>query len=297
MPTPGPTLKAVTLVLLTLIWGTTWAAIAVSLRGFPPFTGVALRFVIAAVLLLVYARFMGITLAPANRRERRLRVAHALLSFCGSYGIVFWAEQWVPSGLASVLFATYPLMVAILAHFVLPQERMTLPVLVGTIVGFSGIAVIFSEDFDVLGGSMVAVASAVMLIAPLVGAVVSVSVKRWGEGIHPVPFNAVAMAMAAVFMSGVAIAAEHDRPVSLDAGPVAAIIYMAIFGTAVTFPLYFWLLNHMQARQVALIGYGTPVVAVFLGTLFMSEPLTVQTLVGSLLVIVGVAAASHSRYF
>jgi drug/metabolite transporter (DMT)-like permease len=297
MPTPGPTLKAVTLVLLSIIWGTTWSAITISLRGIPPFTGVALRFVIAASLLLIYARFMGIPLAPANRRERRLRFLHALLSFCGSYGIVFWAEQWVPSGLASVLFATYPLLVAMMAHFVLPQERMTLPVLVGTIVGFSGIAVIFSEDFDVLGGSMVAMASAVMLIAPLVGAVVSVSVKRWGEGIHPVPFNAVAMAMAAVVMSGVAIAAEHDRPMSLDAGPVAAIIYMAILGTAVTFPLYFWLLNHMQARQLALIGYGTPVVAVFLGTFFMSEPLTVQTLVGSVLVVVGVAAASHSRYY
>jgi drug/metabolite transporter (DMT)-like permease len=283
-----------TLLLLTFIWGTTWAAITVSLRGIPPFTGVALRFVIAAVLLLIYTRLMGIPLTPANPRERRLRVAHALLSFCASYGIVFWAEQWVPSGLASVLFATYPLLVAILAHFLLPQERMTLPVLAGTIVGFSGIAVIFSEDFDVLGGSTVAVASAVMLIAPLVGAVVSVSVKRWGEGIHPVPFNAVAMAGASVVMSIVAIAAEHDRPVSFDAGPVAAIFYMAIVGTAVTFPLYFWLLNHMQARQVALIGYGTPVVAVFLGTVFMNEPLTVQTLVGSVLVVVGVAAASHS---
>jgi len=295
MSAPGPTLRAVTLIILTVIWGTTWAAITVSLRGIPPFTGVAIRFAIAAALLLVYARLMGIPLAPANRRDRRLRFFHALLTFCGSYGIVFWAEQWVPSGLASVLFATFPLLVAIIAHFMLPQERMTLSVLAGTVVGFAGIAVIFSEDFNVLGGSMVAVASAVMLISPLVGAVVSVSVKRWGEGIHPVPFNAVAMAMAAVIMAGVAAAAERDRPVALDAGPVAAIIYMAIFGTAITFPLYFWLLEHMQARQVALIGYGTPVVAVFLGTVFMNEPLTIQTLVGSVLVVVGVAAASHSR--
>ena len=90
MPTPGPTLKAVTLVLLTLIWGTTWAAIAVSLRGFPPFTGVALRFVIAASLLLAYARVMRLPLAPATRGERRRRVAHALVRLRGvAFVIVF----------------------------------------------------------------------------------------------------------------------------------------------------------------------------------------------------------------
>lgn len=294
MSVPGPTLKAVTLAFLTLMWGTTWAAITISLRGFPPFTGVALRFVIAAVLLLAYARMAGIPLAPVNRRERRLRILHALLSFCASYGIVFWAEQWVPSGLASVLFATFPLLVAIMAHFALPQERMTAPVFVGTMVGFAGIAVIFAEDFDALGGSKVAVACVVMLISPLVGATVSVSVKKWGEGIHSVPFNAVSIAMAAGIMGVVAFVAEREKPVVLDAGPVAAILYMGVFGTAVTFPLYFWLLDHMQARQVALIGYGTPVVAIFIGTVFMNEPFTIRTMVGSVLVILGVAVASHA---
>jgi drug/metabolite transporter (DMT)-like permease len=295
MTTPGPLLRVATLGFLTLIWGTTWAAITISLRGIPPFTGVALRFAIAAVLLLVYAYLKGIPLAAANSRDRRLRILHALLTFCGSYGVVFWAEQWVPSGLASVLFATFPLLVAVLAHFVLPEERMTAPVLAGTVLGFAGIAVIFAEDFDLLGGRMVAVAAAVMLISPLVAAVVSVAVKRWGAGVHPVPFNAVAMALAAGIMGGVAVAAERHRPIVFDPGPVAALLYMAVAGTAITFPLYFWLLEHMEARQVALIGYGTPIVALFLGVVFMNESLTTRTLVGSALVVVGVVVASHAK--
>ena len=94
MSAPGPLLRIATLSLLTLIWGTTWAAITISLRGIPPFTGVALRFAIASVLLFGYARLMRIPLAATNRRDRRLRVLHALLSFCVSYGVVFWAEQW-----------------------------------------------------------------------------------------------------------------------------------------------------------------------------------------------------------
>ncbi|MBD3851297.1 MAG: EamA family transporter, partial [Acidobacteria bacterium] len=287
-------MKVATLGFLTLVWGTTWAAITISLRGIPPFTGVALRFAIASVLLIGVARVMKIPLAATSRRERRLRLLHALLSFCVSYGVVFWCEQWVPSGLASVLFATFPLLVAVMAHFALPEERMTVPALIGTGLGFAGIAVIFAEDFDLLGGSMVALAAVVMLISPLVSATVSVAVKKWGSGMHPVPFNAVAMVMATGIMGVVAAIVERHRPVVLDPGPVAALLYMAIAGTAITFPLYFWLLEHMEARQVALIGYGTPVVALFLGAFLMGEPMTVRTWVGSAMVVVGVAVASHT---
>jgi drug/metabolite transporter (DMT)-like permease len=256
---------------------------------------VAIRFAIAAALLIAYARFMGIPLVSTGRRDRRLRLLHAVLTFCGSYGVVFWAEQWVPSGLASVLFATFPLLVAVLAHFALPAERMTVPVLVGSGLGFAGIAVIFAEDFELLGGSMVALASLVMLLSPLVAAVVSVAVKRWGSGMHPVPFNAVAMALAAGIMGVVAAIVERHRVVVFEPGPVGAVLYMAIVGTAVVFPLYFWLLEHMEARQVALIGYGTPVVALFIGAAFLDEPMTVTAWVGSALVVLGVAVASHSR--
>jgi drug/metabolite transporter (DMT)-like permease len=295
MATPGAVTKGVTLGFLTIVWGTTWAAITISLRGIPPLLGVSLRFAVAAVLLLALTRVLGLPVAAAHRREKRLRLLHAALTFCVSYGVVFWAEQWVPSSLASVLFATFPLFVAMAAHFALPSERMTPGVLVGIIVGFMGIAVIFAEDFELLGGRQVLVASAVMLVSPFAGAVVSVAVKKWGRGVHTVPFNAVAMAWAAVVMGFVALAVERHRPVSFDAGPVAALFYMAVLGTAVTFPLYFWLLEHMEARQVALIGYGTPVVALIVGAVFMNESLTLRTLAGSALVVVGVAVASHAR--
>lgn len=295
MSTPSSFLKIVTLVFLTCVWGTTWAAITISLRGIPPFTGVAIRFAIAGTVLVVYARASGVPLSAGNSRHRRLRLLHALLTFCCSYGVVFWAEQWVPSGLAAVLFATFPLMVAVMAHFVLPAEQMNAFVLAGIGIGFAGIALIFAEDFELLGGSMVAVASAVMLLSPLAGATVTVSVKRWGSGMHTLPFNAVAMVLAAGVMGVVAAVVERGRPLILDPGPVAAVLYMAIAGTAITFPLYFWLLEHMEARQVALIGYGTPIVALFIGAVFMNEPMTLRTWIGSAMVVVGVAVASARR--
>ena len=93
MSTPGPLLKVTTLVFLTFIWGTTWAAITISLRGIPPFTGVALRFAIAGAVLVAYAWVAGIPLFAANSRQRRLRILHALLAFCCSYGVVFWSKK------------------------------------------------------------------------------------------------------------------------------------------------------------------------------------------------------------
>jgi drug/metabolite transporter (DMT)-like permease len=254
---------------------------------------VALRFAVAAALLLVYSVGRGIPLRSGNRVHDWLTALHSVLTFCVSYGVVFWAEQWVPSSLASVLFATFPLLVAVFAHFMLPKEKMTLPVIAGTAIGFAGIAVIFAEDFNLLGGRQVFTASIVMLLSPLAGAFVSVAVKRWGSGIHPVTFNTAALGGAAAVMGVLAAIVERDRILVLAPGPIAALLYMAIVGTAVTFPLYFWLLDHMEARQVALIGYGTPIIALALGAIFLHEPFTIWTLAGSAMVVLGVALASR----
>jgi drug/metabolite transporter (DMT)-like permease len=278
--------------LLSLIWGTTWAAIRIGLEGIPPISGVALRFTLAAAILFGLSPFLGVRYG-GSRREWALWVVNGILSFCVSYGVVYWAEQWVPSGLASVLFATMPLFVAALAHPFLPGERLNALGVAGMLVGFAGVAVIFSEDFTRLGGTQVALASAVLLVSPFVSAVASVAIKRWGSGIHPVSLSAVPMGIAAGVMGALAIATERHRTFVLDAASVGALLYLAVFGSAVTFTAYYWLLRHVRATRVSLIAYTTPVVAVAVGALFLGEPVTVRTLAGSALVVFGVALAVH----
>jgi len=90
---PGRVLAAAAILVLTAVWGTTWAAIRIMLEGIPPITGVALRFFIAAALLTLVSLAMGVPLRSSGRRETALRAAHAVCSFCISYGVVFWAEQ------------------------------------------------------------------------------------------------------------------------------------------------------------------------------------------------------------
>jgi drug/metabolite transporter (DMT)-like permease len=238
--------------ILILIWGTTWGAIRVGLRGIPPFTGVALRFGLASLILLAAAWGSGIPLGRA-RRERRLWVINALFTFSASYGIVYWCEQYVPSGLTAILFSIFPLFVALLAHFFLPGERLGGMALAGILLGCAGTALIFSEDLEHLGGPKTALASGVMLLSPLVSALANVAVKRWGAGIHPLSLTAVPMGMTGLLMGSVAWLTERRLPISFDATSLAALLYLSLFGSALAFTLYFWLLSHATATQVSLI--------------------------------------------
>jgi drug/metabolite transporter (DMT)-like permease len=275
-----------------VIWGTTWAAIRVGLDDVPPFTGVALRFALAAAVLAVLAAAMRVRLL-AGPLERRMWLVHGVFTFTLSYTVTYWAEQFVPSGLASVLFATFPLFVALLAHRFLPGERLGGMARVGVLVGFLGVAVIFSEDFSSLGGRQVLVGSLVMLLSPIAAAIGNVAVKRWGSAIHPLSLNVGGMSLTAVLVGVLAALVERDRTVVFSAPAVGSILYLAIFGSAVTFSLYFWLLRFMTATRLSLIAYVIPVVAVAVGTTMLDEPLTVRIVLGAGLVLSGVGLASR----
>jgi drug/metabolite transporter (DMT)-like permease len=287
---PGRAVAAIAMGALCLIWGTTWSVIHVGLRGIPPLAGVSLRFAIASILLVLLARGIGVSLRGAGV-ERRLWLVHALCAFCVSYGVTYWSQQWVPSGLASLLYASFPLFLAGLAHFALPGEQLGGAATLGLLVGFAGVAVIFSQDFGRLGGPRVLEASAVMLVAPFSAALGNVTIKRLGHGVHPVSLNAGAMGIAAGIMGAVAITFERDQRLVFDLTSISALLYLAIAGSAVTFTVYFWLLRHMQATRLSLIAYLIPVVAVAVGWLLFDEPVTARSLGGGALVLGGVALA------
>lgn len=276
---------------LTVIWGTTWAAIRIALAGIPPVTGVAIRFALAGLVLVVIGRLRGVRFGRLPG-ERRLWLVNAATTFAGSYGIVYWGEQWVPSGLAAILFATLPLWVVSLGHFLLPGERGGGRSFGGVLLGFAGVALVFSEDFDKLGGAQVLFASLVFLLAPFVSAVGSVSVKRWGRGISPFSIAGVPMLMTGGAMGALALLVESSREVlspAMAPNPWLATLYLALLGSSLTFTLYFWLLARRSAVAASLISYTVPVCAVLVGWLAFDEPVTWRLLAGGAVVLAGVA--------
>ena len=292
---PTRALTWAALAALILIWSTTWAVIRVGLRGIPPFTGVALRFALASAALLALAPLLGVKLGRSPN-EWRIWIANSLLTFAIPYGVLYWAEQSVPSGLAAVLFATMPLIVAVAAHFALAGRAVDRARALGILIGFAGIAVIFSEDFQALGGAQVA------------------------NGRRGAPHRAALRGLGSIAGQEVGGGGPSDldrggadgdhgaadgRPGAgrrVAAGPSTSIrrpcwrcVYLGIVGSAVPFTLYFWLLKRQTATAMSLINYATPVIAVAVGTLFMGEPFTARIAAGSALVLVGVGVALRQR--
>jgi drug/metabolite transporter (DMT)-like permease len=275
-----------------LVWGTTWAAIRIGLEGVPPFTAAALRFAIASGLLFAAHPALRI---PFDRRPvaRRLWLVNGLLMFVLSYGTVYWTEQWLPSGLAAILFATYPLLVAALGSVLLPGERATPRTWLGVVLGFLGVALIYSEDLAALAGARARGAAFLFLLSPAATATANVLAKRWGAGVGPMALTAVPMAIGAVGLGGAAAILERGAPIRFDATSVACLVYLALFGSVLTFGLFFWLLARFPATKLALIAYGTPVIAVLTGTIFLGEPFTARVAAGAATVLGGVAIATR----
>ncbi len=294
MKNPPRYVLTLVLAVLVLLWGTTWAAIRVGLQGVPPFTGASIRFVIGAAVLLILAPVFGVSFGR-SRRELQVWIANGLFLFVGSYGTVYWAEQWVPSGIAAVLFSTFPLFVAVMAHFLVPGERLGPRVLAGIAIGLAGVAIIYSEDFGRLGDARAARAAVVFMISPMSAALGNVLVKRWGKGIHPISITTIPMVIGAVVLGAAAALLERDLPTDWNPTSIGIIVYLAIFGTVVTFVLYFWALEHLPVTRIALIAYFTPVMAVVIGAVFLGETVTPRVLFGAGAVIGGVAVAGRSR--
>ncbi len=254
----------------------------------------ALRFAIAGALLLALGRLLKIEPQHGGRLYRLWAIV-TLFSFCLSYGIVYWAEQWISSGLTSVLFATFPLFVAVLAHLWLPAEPLDGWQLLGLGVGLAGVLTLFSDDLA-LTGERSALAAFVMLGSPLGAAVSHVLVKKWGSGIHPINLVAVPMLATGVLMGVVAWLVEGGRSFRFDGRTVAMLLYLAVLGSAFTFTVHYWLLERIAATRLSVITLAIPVVAVLVGTVFLGEPLTLRTGAGALLVLSGVGiAAGRSR--
>lgn len=288
--TPSPRVAFLVAGMLVVVWGTTWAAIRISLEGLAPLLSMSLRFALASLVLMALARKLRVPLRAPGRNGWILLWSQTLGAFGLAYSVVYWAEQWVPSGLAAVLFATLPLFVALLTLVALPSEKLGWPVWLGVLIGFAGVMVIFSEDLAALAGEEVRLAAVVLLVSPFAAACSQVAIKRWGNEVHSLTLSALPMLCSAVLMLAISSVFESDRAFAPTLQTWLAVLYLGLIGSAFTFTLYFWLLTRGNVLRVSLIAYGTPVVAVGVGTWLLDEPLTLRLVLGALLVLAGVAA-------
>lgn len=281
-------------VIISLIWGSTWLAIKIGLDSVPPFYGVAIRFTIASIVLWVLLRVRKERIAW-SKDALTLYVSLAFLSFSFPYALVYWGEQYIPSGLASVLFAGFPFVVALASHLWLPSERLTPFKLAGICLGFIGVLVIFWSDLT-LGGVSAAGMGAVLLSTLLQG-ISLVLVKRMHRDISPTVMTFGGMAIGTVILYLMAFALDDASKIQFDTKGIVSILYLGTFGSVVTFVIYYWLLRHVEAVYLSLVSFITPVLAVVLGALLLDESFSWRVVLGSAFILVGILASNGRELY
>ncbi len=264
-----------------ILWGTTFLAIRIAVLEFPPLFTAGLRFFIAGTLLYAYMRLRG-ERNPTPIEWRNL----ALISICmfvATYGAVFWAEQYVSSGITSVIEATLPITAIILEIFIFRTQRFEGRLFGAVLVGFCGVALLFIDN----GAQHLAVIPCLAIFA---GGIAWSAGAVWsGQLVLPrsKPMTAAIEMMlggAVLLVLSATCGEMHPFPhLSLRAG--LALAYLIVFGSLIAYTAYVWLLGRMSVTRVASHAYVNPLIAVALGYFAAGEIVTIRTLLSALLVL------------
>jgi len=281
--------------IIYFVWGATFLAIRVGVREVPPLLFCAMRFVAAGGLVFGWAVARGES-RPTARQWLSVTLLAALI-FVVDYGLLFWAEQRVPSGIAAVILATIPAFMALSEIVILRTQRLTLRLSAALLAGVAGVAALMSRSIDLgglgkLGGVPIDTAGAVALIIGAISWSVASALARK----LPLPQSKVMSSGTQMLAGGIMLAMVSAargewhgfHPQAVSGSAWFALAYLVFAGSIVAFTAYVWLLHHESPTRVGTYAYVNPVVAVILGYFLGGEPLGLRTILGSFFVLVSV---------
>ncbi len=282
--------------IIYFVWGSTFLFIRIGVREVPPFLLAAMRFFPAGVVLYVWLLAKGE--GSPTARQWLSAFLLGLLIFVFDYGLLFWAEQRVPSGIAAVLLATIPVFMALSEILFLGTQRLTIRLALALLVGLAGVAVLMSRSLN-LGGVPIDRAGAIALLVAAINWSIAAALTRK----LPLPASKVMSSGMQMLAGGVllslasAILGEfHDFHLSAVSRTAwFALGYLIVAGSIIAFTAYVWLIHHESPTKVGTYAYVNPVVAVILGYFFGAEPLGVRTILGTLFVLISVVLITTAR--
>lgn len=278
-----------------VVWGSTYLAIRVAIETIPPLLSAGIRFLIASAILgLIVATRVGLSGLRVGRRQAGAAALVGVLLLVGGNGGVVLGERTVASGVAALLVAMVPLWVVLLRR--LGGDQAGRRTLLGVLVGFAGLAVLVLPGSN--GGSTST--GGILLI---VGASLSWSIGSYVAGRLPMPANPFVTTVYEMVAGGVVLTILGlgvGEAADLDLGAISgrswlALGYLVLMGSVVAFSAYVWLLHHAPISLVATYAYVNPVIAVLLGALILSEPITAAVLAGGAIIVLGVVLVVTSE--
>jgi drug/metabolite transporter (DMT)-like permease len=268
---------------VVLIWSTTPLAIQWSSEGWGYLFGISGRMVLGALVCAVLLQILKPGL-PWHRDARRTYVA-AGVAIYGAMLSVYWGAQFVPSGLIAVLYGLNPLLTGLVAAVILGEKSFTPGKLIGMAMGFIGLASIFASDIVLEGDAWMGVIA--ILFSVTLHSLSGVWVKRIGSGLPGLTVTSGGLFIVTPLFLLTWLIFDGHVPEQIPAQAGMAMLYLGVFGSALGFTLYFFLLKKLEANRVSLITLLTPVLALILGQTLNGEVVSAEVLFGSSLIVLG----------
>ena len=275
--------------IIYFVWGSTFLAIRVGVRELPPFLFAGMRFLIAGIALYGWMRLTG-TRSP-TLREWAAATLLAVLIFVVDYGLLFWAERRVPSGIAAVMLATIPAFTAMSEIFILRTQRLNARLAMALLVGIGGVAVLVSHTLS-FGDVPIDTAGACALIVSAISwSVASALTRKMPLPSAKAMSSGVQMLVGGILLTVTAALLGEFRGFHVTAvsrSSWLALAYLIVAGSIIAFTAYVWLIHHESPTKVGTYAYVNPVIAVLLGYFFGGEAIGPRTIVGTVFVLISV---------
>ncbi|WP_224335337.1 DMT family transporter [Haloprofundus halobius] len=281
--------------LLSSLWGGSFVAIEVGLRELPPVLFAALRFDVAALLLLGYAALRVADPVPRTRGDFVAIGASAVFIVAANNALLFVGQTQTSGSIASIVYSLNPILTTAFAALLVGGVGLDTRGYVGVLLGLVGVAVVAGPDPAVISGGLSgdALGVAIVFCAAVAVSFGSVLVRRAGAQTPSVAVTAWSMALGAVVIHAGSLVAEGVPSPSFSGDTVVALLFLGVFASALAYSIYFDLLDRQGPFQANLVAYVVPVVATLLGWAILSERVTAMTVGGFLLVFVGFALVKY----
>ncbi len=277
-----------------LFWGTTYLTIRMAEECFPPVTLLALRYTLSGAILLIAARSAGAHLPRG--RELWFTTLFGVITIAIGNGALVYAEEWVPSGIASVFITTSPFWMTGVESALPRGERLRVPTILGMLIGLAGTVVLVSRDAFGHGAHGGLLGGFLLLQFGCCGwAVGSVLQRRHVTVAHPVVSGAVQQ-LATGLAAAIPALVIHPHISHLTVRGVAALAWLVVFGSIVGYSAYIYVMDKLPVSVVSIYTYVNPVVAVILGWIFYREPFGVREALGMAIIFVGVAVVKRFSF-
>jgi len=282
--------------LLYVLWGSTYLAMRIIVRDIPPYVAGSVRYLAAGPLMLAACAFLGRKVRINAQDFRRLLVISVLLLSIGNIGVL-WGEEYVSSGLASLIVALVPIWVVLIEAWVFRAGRMTLQGLLGLALGIVGLLVLLWPRITSGShlGQLELLGSGILAGASFFWALGSVFSHRYDLSVDVFVSAAWQMTLGGLVNTVIALAAGQFQKTHWTMHALASIGYLVVFGSWIGYSAYIYLLEHVPTPKVATYAYVNPIVALILGGLILREQVDVYMLVGTVIIIASVALVNTSK--